>query len=197
MNMMNKIIEPAPFGGDLQIAVGRLAGILTPIDLGAGDVSAAQKSGGRLDRARDEAKGIYAAVCRRCGHDIAEANRRGYGEPAEVQTARRSVERAEARSVEARKAFNLAREKQGIAFLREVMPQINEAAPVLLEVIRLLNDLINPLRDLYGYTVSRELPQPRLLMSTPLMLEATRVLTAAINAATAPNPPPAESDDDD
>ena len=63
-----------------------------------------------------------------------------------------------------------------MAFLREVIQQINEAAPVL-EVIRLLNNSINPLRDLYGYTVSRELPGPRLLMLTPLMLEAARVFS--------------------
>jgi hypothetical protein len=65
----------------------------------------------------------------------------------------------------------------------------------MLELIRLLNDAMNPLADLYGYAVSRNLPTPRLVASAPMMREATRILTAAINAATAPNPAASDNDD--
>jgi hypothetical protein len=195
MNMLMRKVEPAPYAGELQTAVDQLAKILVPVDLVLSAVDAARDDRRAADAARDKAQSECSVVCRQWRAAIEEARQRHHGDPAEVQNARRSLENAEARCIEARKAFSRTRERQAAAFLRDVMPQIDQAAPVLLEVIRLLNDAMNPLAGLYRYTIDRNLPQPRLLASTPMMREATRILTAAINAATASYPSREDSDD--
>src|SRR5436309_282106 len=125
--MMNRKIEPAPYAGELQIAVDKLATILAPVDLVLQHVTTARANRRAADAERDEAQKTYAEVCHRFGSSIVAAQRMGHGQPAEVQAARRSLEQAEARRSETRKAFSRAREKQDSAFFDAIMPQINEA----------------------------------------------------------------------
>src|SRR6478609_2688089 len=188
MNMLMRKVEPSPYAGELQTAVDHLADILAPVDLVLSAVDAAREDQRAAAAHLGEAKANCDAVYRRYAQAIAEARTRGLGEPAEVQNARRLLDQAEARRIETRQAFIRAKEKQGAAFFRDVMPQIDQAAPTLLEVVRLLNDAVDPLAKLHSHATMHGLPLPRLLMGTPVLCEATRAMTAILNDATAPSP---------
>jgi hypothetical protein len=65
VNMISKKIEPAPFGGELQVAVEALAKVLAPVDLAQGDVDIAREDRRAADSERDQAQENCAALCRR------------------------------------------------------------------------------------------------------------------------------------
>lgn len=176
MNFMGKI--EAPFAGALQTAVDRLPEILAPVDPGAGDVDEARA-------ARRIASGNLKAA-EEAFRNFAQQHRVGPEEHAAVKSARAAVTRAETQMKAAAVNFQRAKDRRHEVFLQETLLQLDEVAPTLLEVIRVLNDAVAPLARLHYHAAIHQLPMPRLLAMVPTLQEATRTVTAIANAATAP-----------
>jgi hypothetical protein len=180
LNQMRKIEAP-PFAGDLQRAVDRLDAILTPTDLASSGHEAACLELKSALAARDVALAQCDTICRKHG---AKA---GHVDAPPVTTARQALNRAIDRCEAAKIQVKRTKQTRDEAFLRDVMPQLTEAAPTLLECVRLMNDAMAPLAKLHGFAFRNQLPLPRLLAVTPPMQEAVRAMTACVNHATEPN----------
>jgi len=184
VNFMNQKLKPAPpFAGDLQIAVDRLPQTLVPVDRGGDAVDRARAARRACDETLREAREVLSKYNGRNVEDLAAVS------------ARDAVTRAETQRALAVTAYRHAKERRDESFLAAASAQLDEAAPTLLEVARILNDATAPLAALHYHATMNQLPTPRLLAMLPALREATRIMTALANAATEPAKP--KNDDED
>ncbi len=163
-----------PAAGDLQLQVDRLEEILTPPTI----------SMAPMDVARD-ARRRAAAELETVRTESNEVLRRQQDNYPERMAAMRRVEVAEANRKATIEAYAAARISTEEAYLAAVAKKVDEATPILLAVIQLWNEALAPLADLHGHAHRSNLPELRLVAAVPGMMEATRGITALLNAATA------------
>lgn len=129
----------------------------------------------------DAAKTRLGEVARRVG-SVAGYAERGKALPKELVEARRTLEDAERDAVKLRDAFAKAKQEREAKFLAAASAQIGEAAPTLVELIRLMNAGFSPLVDLAQFGMMHNLPMPRALGMAMELGEALRRCTAIVNA---------------